>query len=259
MALFSNLRYRRGGNSLAVRSVPSTGAELASDFSNVPRGNENSTNRERIRARDCATSLFDGRGGKRLSQLLALFVAIAVIPSMVFAGDEDHINGPDKVHDPTGAWLLNTPSGFVLTVFHKGGTLTGDFQGENSFEPTATNPPRPPLNVQETPESGVWQKTGWNTFAVTFLTIESQVDTSNNTLSTPLYEFDKVQFTAILTDSGNKMESTAAVITTFNSDGSLKQSITVPVKVYGVRIPLEVLPNTSHTLPIPPEPVPFGR
>jgi hypothetical protein len=57
MALFSNLRYRRGGDSLAVRSVPSTVAELASDFSNVPRDHENVTNRERMRPRGGGKSL----------------------------------------------------------------------------------------------------------------------------------------------------------------------------------------------------------
>jgi hypothetical protein len=47
------------------------------------------------------------------------------------------------------------------------------------------------------------------------------------------------------------MEITAALITTFNPDGSLKESITVPSKTHGVRIPLEILPHTANTLPIP--------
>jgi hypothetical protein len=187
------------------------------------------------------------------SVLLVLLLAIAIAPSVTFAQD----NGSNKRNDPTGAWLLSTPSGFVLTVFHKGGTMTGDLQGESAFAPAATNPPSPPNNVIESPESGVWQKTGSNTFAVTFFTIEYQVDTSNNSLSAPLFQFDKAVYTAILTDSGDKMESTAAVIKTFNADGSLKESITVPVQVHGVRLPLEVLPNTSNTLPIPPPPNPF--
>jgi hypothetical protein len=117
MALFSNLRYRRGGNSLAVRSVPSTGAELASDFSNVPRDNENATNRERMRARDCATSLLDGRGGKCLLGLLALLLALVIPAPTLLSQESDHINGPDKAHDPTGAWLLKgdaATSGWVL-------------------------------------------------------------------------------------------------------------------------------------------------
>jgi hypothetical protein len=180
-------------------------------------------------------------------------VLIAIAPSLTFAQD----NGSHKRNDPTGAWLLSTPSGFVLTVFHKGGTMTGDLQGESAFNPAATNPPSPPNNVIESPESGVWQKTGSNTFAVTFFTIEYQVDASTIFPTAPLYQFDKAVYTAILTDSGDKMETTAAVITTFNADGSLKESITVPVQVHGVRLPLEVLPNTSNTLPIPPPPNPF--
>jgi hypothetical protein len=198
---------------------------------------------------------FDNRNrGKMLTVTSVLLLALAVAPPVLHAQEWDHINGRDKAHDPTGAWLLNTPSGFSLTVFHKGGTLTGDLQGESAFDPAATKTPSPPFNVINSPESGVWQKTGWNTFAVTFLTMEYQVDTSTGTLSAPLYQFDKAQYTAILTDSGDKMEVTAAVVTFFNPDGSLKESITVPVKTHGVRIPLEVLPNTSHSLPIPPIP-----
>ncbi len=192
------------------------------------------------------------------SVLLVLLLAIAIAPSVTLAQETlAQDNGSNKRNDPTGAWLLSTPSGFVLTVFHKGGTMTGDLQGESAFNPAATNPPSAPNNVIESPESGVWQKTGSNTFAVTFFVIEYQVDASTIFPTAPLYQFDKAVYTAILTDSGDKMETTAAVITTFNADGSLKESITVPVQVHGVRLPLEVLPNTSNTLPIPPPPNPF--
>jgi hypothetical protein len=43
-----------------------------------------------------ASNLFDRWGGKPLSQLLPLFVALALTPSMLLAEDEDHINGRDK-------------------------------------------------------------------------------------------------------------------------------------------------------------------
>jgi hypothetical protein len=200
-------------------------------------------------------TLHDRCDGPRLLRLLALMSALAVSTPVLLAQDwdHDHLNERDKIHDPTGAWLLNTPSGFVLTVFHKGGTLTGDFQGESAFDPTAV----PPQNVIESPESGVWQKTGWKTFAVTFLTIEYQVQVdplSDNPLSFPLFEFDKVQFTGVLNESGDGMEITAALIKNFNPDGSLKATIPVPFKTHGVRIPLEVLPKSSDTLPIPPPP-----
>jgi hypothetical protein len=191
------------------------------------------------------SNLFERCGGKRLGQLLSLFVAIALTPSILLAEDEDHINGRDKVHDPTGAWLIRNDaegSPFILNVFHKGGTLTGDIQGESAFNPTAS----PPANVINSPESGVWQKTGWNTFAVTLLTIEYQGP--NGTF----FQFDKVQFTGFLTDSGDRMEITHAVITNFNDKGELIGGPNnFPTKAHGVRIPLEVLPNTSHTLPIP--------
>jgi hypothetical protein len=89
------------------------------------------------------SNLYDYWVGKRLSQLLALFVAIAFTPAMLLADDEDHINGRDKAHDPTGAWLIrfHLPNDFILNrdfsiiVFHKGGTLTQNIQGESGFDP----------------------------------------------------------------------------------------------------------------------------
>ena len=96
-----------------------------------------------------------------LCRLFALLLALAIAPAVLHAQDWDQINGRDKVHDPTGAWLIRNDSEgapFILTVFHKGGTLTGDIQGESAFDPAATNPPKPPSNVINSPESGVWQK-----------------------------------------------------------------------------------------------------
>ena len=97
------------------------------------------------------SNLFDRCGGKRLSQLVALFVAIALTPSMLLAEDEDDINGRDKVHDPTGAWLITNSEGlFILTVFHKGGTLTGDLQGESAFVPGGHGRTRAWMRVSRT-------------------------------------------------------------------------------------------------------------
>jgi hypothetical protein len=190
-----------------------------------------------------------------MCRLLALLLALAVAPTAAFAQGWDHLNGRDKAHDPTGAWLLKGDaegSPFILTVFHKGGTLTGDLQGESAFDPSAVNPPKPPSNVINSPESGVWQKTGWNTFAVTFLTMEYQVDTSTNPTSAPLFQFDKVQFTGRLNETGDRMEITAAVITNFDPKGELiGEPNNFSTKVHGVRIPLEVLPFTARSLPIP--------
>ena len=104
---------------------------------------------------------------KHLMRLLALPLLLAVAPSMLCAA----------VPDPTGAWLIKNdidgpnpgpnPPVFFINVFHQGGTLTGDLQGEGGFDPHATVKPKVPFNIIESPESGVWQKTGWNTFAVT--------------------------------------------------------------------------------------------
>jgi hypothetical protein len=114
------------------------------------------------------SNLFDHCGSRHLSQLLALFVAIALTPSMLLGEDEDHLNGRDKVHDPTGVWILRLPQDllkreFILIVFHRGGTFTGDFQGESGFDPASVPlTPKSENTVITTPESGVWQKTGWS-------------------------------------------------------------------------------------------------
>jgi hypothetical protein len=181
-------------------------------------------------------------------RLLTLLLPLAIAPSMVCAA----------VQDPTGAWLIKNdndgpnPPVFFLNVFHQGGTLTGDLQGEGGFDPHATGKPKVPFNIINSPESGVWQKTGWNTFAVTFLTMEYQVDTHANSLSTPLFQFDKVQYTGFLIDPGDRMEITELVITNFNPQGELTGGPNkLPFKFHGVRIPLEILDSTARSLPIP--------
>ena len=120
--------------------------------------------------------LVEHRSSKSLSRLLALFLALGVAAPPLLAQGWDHINGRDKVHDPTGAWLINSPAGLFLIAFHKGGTLTGDHQGESAFDPPATNPPMPDANVIISQQSGVWQSTGVNTFAPESLVIEYQVE-----------------------------------------------------------------------------------
>ena len=190
---------------------------------------------------------FDNRNrGKRLAVTSVLLLALSCAAPVLQAQDWDHLNGPDKVNDPTGAWLIRNDaegSPFILTVFHKGGTLTGDVQGESAFLPGSP----PPLNVINSPESGVWGMTGAKTFAATFLTIEYQVTPP----TAPLFQFDKVQFTGFLYESGDRMELTAAISFYDSSGNQIGDTIQVPTKAHGVRIPLEVLPNTSHTLPIP--------
>ena len=193
---------------------------------------------------------------KHLTWLLGLLLALAVAPSVLLAQEWDHwdhLNGRDKVHDPTGTWLIigNAGPGFLLLTFHKGGTLTEDFQGESAFDPAAVNPPTPNLNVITSPQHGVWQKTGWNTFATTLLDIEYQVQANGNA---PVFRFDKYQYTGKLSESGDQM-ALDGLVTLFDTEGKqLPPREGIPFKINGVRIPLEVLPNTSHSLPIPAPP-----
>jgi hypothetical protein len=80
--------------------------------------------------------------GKRLTVMSVLLLALASAAPVLQAQDWDQINGRDKVHDPTGAWLM-TPGDqfFVLITFQRGGTALLDFQGEGAFDPAAVNPP----------------------------------------------------------------------------------------------------------------------
>jgi len=232
MSYFSNLYYFSRGNSLTVKSIQTT---------------------QRTRLRHYAAFF------PVLCRLLALLLALAVAAPVLHAQDWDHINGRDKAHDPTGAWLVKSsltgPDGkplFFLTVFHKGGTLTEDIQGESAFDPSATKDPTSIFNIITSPQSGVWQKTGWNTFAATWLAMQYRVIT--NPPSSPLFRFDKVQYTGRLTEFGDQIEL-SALLTFFDADGNqLPPTEGISFKANGTRIPLEILPNTGHTLPIPPIP-----
>jgi hypothetical protein len=202
-------------------------------------------------------------GGKRLNQLLALFVAIALTPSMLLAQAGNQLKGKDKAHDPTGAWFVRTslhvplptsPAAFALIVFHQGGTVTGDYQGESAFDPSAVPvPPDDPNynnNVISSPSSGVWQKTRSNSFAATLMDIEYHVST-NPVPGSPVFQFTIQQYSGKLTGGGDTMELTGQ-FTAYDEQGN--QKFSRPVNANGVRIPLTVLPNSIDKLPIPPEP-----
>jgi hypothetical protein len=195
-----------------------------------------------------ASNLFDRWDGKRLSKLLALFVAIALTPSMLLAQEWDHLNGRDKVHDPTGAWIATVGNeSFLLITFEKGGTVLQDFQGESAFDPAAVNPPITPRNVQTSPQHGVWQKTSWKTFAATLVAIEAGNDTS--ILAATFFRFDKFQYTGTLNESGDQMDLTL-VASFFDADGK-RIGQQDPIKLKAARVQLEILPNSADRLPVP--------
>ena len=201
--------------------------------------------------------------GRRLTVTSVVLLALASASPVLHAQDWDHINGRDKVHDPTGAWLVRTtlltgpqgkPGAFFLIGFHKGGTLTENIQGENAFDPSAVTDPTSLLNIITSPQHGVWQKTGWNTFAATLLAMQFHVRT--NPPDAPLFRFDKVQYSGRLSETGDQMEI-SAFLTFFDVDGNqLNPDGTpgtdgIPFKANATRIPLEVSPNSVHSLPIP--------
>jgi hypothetical protein len=183
---------------------------------------------------------------KMLTVTSVLLLALASVTSVLQAQDWDQINGRDKVHDPTGAWLM-TPGDqfFVLITFQRGGTALLDFQGEGAFDPAAVNPPMPRRNVQTLPEHGVWQKTGWKSFVGTFLALEAGNDT--RILASTFFRFDKLQFTGRLSESGDQMDLTI-VFTFFNADGKPNGEPSETVQFKGVRVPLE---SSANMLPVP--------
>src|ERR1700747_3535370 len=65
--------------------------------------------------------------GKRLTVTSVLFLALAAAAPVLRAQDWDQINGRDKVHDPTGAWLITAGNQqFSLITFQRGGTVVED-------------------------------------------------------------------------------------------------------------------------------------
>ena len=147
---------------------------------------------------------------------------------------------------------------FFLIVFHQNGTLTGNFQGESAFDPTAVfaSPGDPTCqnNVLSSPLSGVWQKTGRNTFAGMVLDMEyhNLAPTATKPPATPILQFVKFQFTGTLSRSGDSMTFNA-LLTRYDPKGVKTTQMKFPNGT-GTRIPLEILPKTSDTLPLPPPP-----
>jgi len=120
---------------------------------------------------------------KRLTVTSVLLLALAVATPVLQAQDWDQIYGRDKVHDPTGAWLITAGNQqFSLITFQRGGTVVEDFQGESAFDPASVNPPTRPGDIQTSPQHGVWQKTGWKTFAATLVAIQAENDDDWNKL-----------------------------------------------------------------------------
>jgi hypothetical protein len=203
------------------------------------------------------STLDDRCGGKTLIRLLALLLTLAVSTPVLLAQDWDHLSGRDKARDPTGVWLVQStlpgPDGkpvlFIIN-FQAGGTLTEDIQGESAFDPATVTDPSSANNVITSPQSGVWQKTGWNTFAATWLAMEYHVITTPP--SSPILQYAKVQYTGRLTNSGDGI-TFDAVVTEFDPSGT-KLGDRFNFKGNGTRIPLEILPKSSDTLPIPPPP-----
>ena len=186
--------------------------------------------------------------GKMLTVTSVLLLALAVATPVLQAQDWDQIYGRDKVHDPTGAWLITAGNQqFSLITFQRGGTVVEDIQGESAFDPASVNPPTPPGDIQTSPQHGVWQKTGWKTFAATLVAIQAENDAKN--FISKFFRFDKLQLTGRLSESGDQMDVTFFV-TFFDAAGN-KIGEDGSVTFKGVRVPLDILPHSADKLPVP--------
>ena len=130
---------------------------------------------QRMRPRDCGAPL------QILFWLLALLMALAAAPTVVFALQGDNEQG--NANDPTGAWIVtDTGAGSdglpsVLATFHKDGTASGDVRGDVTGTGTGTGTGVPD-GVFSSPEDGVWKKTGARTFTATFIALWYNRDNS---------------------------------------------------------------------------------
>jgi len=196
----------------------------------------------------CFPKLNNRNRGKRLTATSVLLLALAVATPVLQAQDWDQIYGRDKVHDPTGAWLITAGNQqFSLITFQRGGTVVEDIQGESAFDPASVNPPTPPGDIQTSPQHGVWQKTGWKTFAATLVAIQAENDAKN--FISKFFRFDKLQLTGRLSESGDQMDVTFFV-TFFDAAGN-KIGEDGSVTFKGVRVPLDILPHSADKLPVP--------
>lgn len=133
--------------------------------------------------------------------------------------------------------------------------MTQNIQGESGFDPSSVPILKAENNVISTPFSGVWQKTGWNTFAGTLLDIEYHNGfdpASGNPPDVSVFQFSKAQFIGRLTASGDQMVLRIHDVH-FDPKG-VQRGLIDDFPANGIRIPLEILPHTNLTLPTPAQP-----
>jgi hypothetical protein len=163
-------------------------------------------------------------GGKRLTQLLALLLALAVSTPVLFADDNgDH--GRDRNHGPdlVGVWTQTYIDGGSLTLvtFHQDGTASFDQQGDIVFDPVQSH------------AHGLWKQTGNRTFIATFKLLEYRHDAS-------LYGTVVVLYRYKLYPSGDQYDSTLSFRETLANGQVTTQRGS---DAHGVRLALEEPPQ----------------
>ena len=173
-------------------------------------------------------TLHTRRGGQSLIRLLALLLALAMTAPVLLAEDWDHDRDrdhePGKANDLTGVWLQQfNPGHLPLLTFNFGGTASFDIQGDVLFTPV------------QTPEHGLWKRTGARTFIATFLDIEYNRDAEQS-----LYATVKVEFDIKLYPSGDQYDATIFAQETLTNGQVINYG---PISAHGTRLVLTPPPQ----------------
>jgi hypothetical protein len=135
---------------------------------------------------------------------------------------------------------------FSLITFHRGATVTEDFQGESAFDQPLLTRQRS-QDTSRLVHSMACGKRRLEDLCSDPWAIQAENDAEH--FISKFFRFDKLQLTGKLSESGDQMDVTFFV--TFFDDAGNKIGEGGSVNFKGVRVPLDILPHSATTLPVP--------
>ena len=97
-------------------------------------------------------------------------------------------------------------------------------------------------------KNGLEHLCGYFSSEATLVAIQAGVDAEH--FISPFFRLDKVQCTGKLSESGDQVDLTF-VFSGYDQNGNQTIAPSSPLNFKGVRVPLEILPHTGATLPVP--------